>query len=149
MGTWGTGPFESDDAAEFKDEIVTAMEDPLRDTKQTLYRFLKPVHDVIRSPLTPAPSRRWSVASEHYAKARAAIAAFVFAHELAQARCDRPLVVEAMLTALEKMRSDKNWIASWKKPTRRHEYAIREQLNRELRDVRKLIAGAPPRKVPR
>ena len=88
MGSWGTGPFDSDDAGDL------------------IAKFRKPVERV-------ASAR--GDASYHYQEARSVIPFLVLSH--ATDVLGGPSL-EPSLLALCRMRRDAEWLSGWKSPTR-------------------------------
>jgi len=158
MGTYGTEPFQSDDAEQFWDEITFAFKYAgKKNRRRTLLlskgnrheQLMDPVYKVNALPVYAPPHARHrgrhfqTTASDHYCLARAAIELVLMSHDIGRTEDAVPAFprdkrAEPMLLALLKMRSDKEWIASWRsdKGTQRK---LVSSLNRQIRAVRKLL----------
>lgn len=159
MGTYGTEPFQSDDAEQFFDEITFAFKydgkKMYRHRRSLLVKgnrheqIMDPIHKVNALPVYAPPHARHrgrhfqTTASDHYCLARAAIELILMSHDISRTEDVAPAFprdkrAESMLLALLKMRSDKEWIESWRsdKGTQRK---LVSSLNRQIRAVRKLL----------
>ena len=106
MGTWGTGPFDNDSAADM------------------IAGFMKPIEKVIG-----AKSDR--TAQNYYHEARASAQIVLMAHGTDVLGGPE---ISTLAKALERMRNDSEWIATWRDPAK-----IRKALDKEIRAIKRKI----------
>jgi hypothetical protein len=107
MGAWGVGPFDNDGAADLVAELM------------------KPCRLVADETMAPRLARL------EYAGARVGVQVRLLAHGT---DILGGLPLRVALDALQRMRSDKEWIAGWREPK-----AIKAALDAELRAVRRAM----------
>lgn len=116
MGVWGTGPFDNDTAS----DMVADLMDPIR--------------KVLELPLSvPRKNRHRGknlrhIASDYYDEARVSAAFLLFAHG---ADILGGPSLQTVLDALQKIRSDEEWLGSWKKTD-----DIRKALDSQIRAIK-------------
>ena len=116
MGVWGTGPFDSDDAADMVAKLV---------------KYINKVNQGSSRP--SRGKRRGLLVRDHYSSARAAAQVLLVSHGTDILGGPR---LEPVVRALARMRMDREWLAGWDSPRE-----IASALDEELRVVHARLAA--------
>ncbi len=125
MGAWGFGPYDNDDAGDFKDSLR-------RDTPPSV--FVKIFKEASRPIPSPADMKKvvggrrggLHTAGDYYLRARAA------AKMVADSKMGGELNALA-IQALENMARDEGWLETWDEPE-----IVRGMIKSEIADLRRI-----------